>query len=112
MKALVSVNIVLENEILEDGVLLWEKDRILAVGKRGEVAIPSDVEVIDGKGQYVGPGFVDIHVHGGAGHFFYQEPEEAAKHFLSHGETTVLATLYYTIPKNEFYDAVVRVQKA
>jgi N-acetylglucosamine-6-phosphate deacetylase len=60
----------------------------------------------------VGPGFVDIHVHGGNGHFFYSEPEEAAEHFLSHGETTVMATLYYDLSKDEFLESVRRVKAA
>ena len=107
-----NAKIVLETGILWDGVLAVEGDRIAAVGKASEIEIPKDAEVLDAEGVYVGPGFVDIHVHGGGGHFFYAEPEEAAEHFLRHGETSILATLYYDLPKKEFAEAIERVKEA
>lgn len=112
MIAIINAKIVLERGILSDGVLLVDKDRILSVGKMADVVIPEHATVYDAKGLYVGPGFVDIHVHGGGGHMFYQEPEEAAAHFLKHGETTILATLYYNISKEEFLDSIEKVKHA
>ena len=38
-----NANIVLETELLRDGVILVDGGRIAAVGKRGEIAIPADV---------------------------------------------------------------------
>ncbi len=112
MIAIENAHIVLEQGILWDGVLLVEDDRIVAVGSRGDIKIPEVAEKIDAEGVYVGPGFVDIHVHGGNGHFLYAEPELAADHFLRHGETTVLATLYYDLGKEEFLGAIERVKHA
>ncbi len=101
MIAIQNAKIVLENGILWDGVVLVDGQRIAAVGKAGEVTIPEDAQIVDAQGAYVGPGFVDIHVHGGNGYMFDKAPKEAAKHFLRHGETTVLATLYYNMTKQE-----------
>lgn len=112
MIAIEHAQIVLEQGILWDGVLLVEDDRIVAVGKPEDIKIPEGAERMDAEGAYVGPGFVDIHVHGGNGHFLYAEPELAAAHFLRHGETTVLATLYYDLSKQEFLEAIERVKHA
>lgn len=112
MIAIYNANVVLEHEILSGGVILTENGRITAIGNADEIQIPQNAERFDAKGAFVGPGFVDIHVHGGNGHFFYQSPIEATKHFLSHGETTVLPTLYYDLSKPEFLDSIDRVRTA
>jgi len=107
-----NAKVVLETGILFDGVILLDGDRILTVGERREVEIPADCEMLDAGGAYVGPGFVDIHVHGGNGHMFDTEPLQAAEHFLKNGETTVLATLYYNLSKEGFLDSIKKVQAA
>lgn len=107
-----NAKVVLENGILFDGAILLEGDRIAAVGDRREVEVPEGCEMIDADGAYVGPGFVDIHVHGGAGHMFDSEPLQAAEHFLRNGETTILATLYYNLSKEGFLDSIKTVQAA
>ena len=48
---------------LQDAVIVIEGDRINAVGKRGEVAIPRGSRVIDVKGKTLLPGFIDGHCH-------------------------------------------------
>lgn len=48
---------------VEDAVIVIENERIKAVGKRGEVAIPKDSRVIDAKGKTLLPGFIDGHCH-------------------------------------------------
>ena len=107
-----NAKVVLETGILWDGVVLLEGDRIVAAGERRDVEIPAGCEMIDAEGAYVGPGFVDIHVHGGNGHMFDAEPLEAAGHFVKHGETTILATLYYNLAKEGFLDSIKKVQAA
>ncbi len=54
-------------EILEDGVVLVEGNRIKAVGRRGTVAVPSGAKTIDVAGKTVLPGLIDAHYHGGFG---------------------------------------------
>ena len=48
---------------IEDGVILLEGDRIIAVGERDEVDIPADAERIDLAGKTILPGYVDTHAH-------------------------------------------------
>ncbi len=48
---------------LEDGVVLIEADRILAVGARDVVDIPADAQRIDLSGKTILPGYVDTHAH-------------------------------------------------
>ncbi|HLS83677.1 MAG TPA: amidohydrolase, partial [Arenimonas sp.] len=54
-------------EVIEDGVVLVRGERIVAVGRRGEVAIPAGSREIDITGKTVFPGIVDVHAH--AAHF-------------------------------------------
>lgn len=89
MKLIENAKVVLEEGILCDGAILTEGERILWVGKRGETDAP-EAERVDAGGLFVGPGFVDIHVHGGGGAEFFKEPMKAAEFFLRHGTTTVL----------------------
>ena len=107
-----NAKVVLESGILFDGVILLDGDRILAAGDRRDVEIPAGCEMIDAEGAYVGPGFVDIHVHGGNGYMFDTEPLQTAEHFLRNGETTQLAPLYYNLSKEGFLDSIKKVQAA
>lgn len=105
-----NAKVVLENGILWDGVVVVDGDRIVAVGNRGEVEIPAGAEIVDANGAYVGPGFVDIHVHGGNGYSFNKDPYEATEHFLAHGETTILGTFYFDLSRDEYIAAAKRVR--
>ncbi|HSH45952.1 MAG TPA: hypothetical protein VK966_08855, partial [Longimicrobiales bacterium] len=51
------------DEVIEDGVVLVEGNRIRAVGARGQVTVPGDAERIDVTGHTIVPGFVDTHAH-------------------------------------------------
>ncbi len=53
-----------EQEVIEDGVVLIENNRIKAVGKRGQIDIPRKAKQIDISGKTVIPGLVDVHAHG------------------------------------------------
>lgn len=106
MKAIINCDIILEYGIIRDGAVLIEGEKIFAVGKRSELKIPADAEIIDAEGTYVGPGFVDIHVHAGGAYTTYGEPREAAEHFLRHGETSILATPSYSLNFAESIEAI------
>ena len=107
-----NAKVVLENGILWDGIILVEGERIAAVGKPGEVEVPSDAQRIDAGGAYVGPGLVDIHAHGGGGHMYWEEPEQAAEYFLRRGTTSVFPTLYHSLDKQTFLESIDRIQAA
>jgi imidazolonepropionase-like amidohydrolase/Tol biopolymer transport system component len=53
--------------IIDDGVILIRGDRIAAIGRRGEVAIPAGAKIVDVAGKTIIPGLVDAHAHGPQG---------------------------------------------
>lgn len=55
----------LSAEPMPDAVIVTRGGRIEAVGQRDNTPIPAGVEVIDLKGQFVTPGWIDSHVHYG-----------------------------------------------
>lgn len=57
----------IEGEPIANGVLLVQYGKILAVGKDGEVTIPSDAVVQEVSGKVIMPGMVDTHSHLGGG---------------------------------------------
>jgi imidazolonepropionase-like amidohydrolase/Tol biopolymer transport system component len=67
--ALVGARIITMNgdEVIEDGTVVVENDRITAVGPRGDVELPRGAKVIDVGGQTIIPGLVDVHAHMGYG---------------------------------------------
>lgn len=94
MYAIINANIVLLDQVLSQGTILVDGDKILNVGVN--LPLPVNIQIIDAKGMYVGPGFVDIHVHGdGSLHRWNTDPEKVAMHHLQHGTTTMVATMSY-----------------
>jgi len=60
---------------IDDGVLLIEHGRILAVGDATHIATPDDAEVIDAGGLIVTPGFIDLQLNGAFGDDFTLTPD-------------------------------------
>ena len=110
MKAIINAKAVLLNDILLNATILLERDRIYAVGK--ELAIPEGAEIIDANGMWVGPGFVDIHVHGdGSAHRWETGPEQVARHHLLHGTTTMVASMGYSQSPQSLLEKTKNVQQ-
>ncbi|MBH9552949.1 amidohydrolase family protein [Inhella gelatinilytica] len=63
------------DEVIEDGVLVTEGARILAVGPRSAVTIPADAFTVEAKGKTLIPGLIDLHWHGAMAesHFIPQQ---------------------------------------
>ncbi|XZE52059.1 N-acetylglucosamine-6-phosphate deacetylase [Planctomycetaceae bacterium SH139] len=103
-------NIVLPDRLLEAGIVVCEGEQIVSVAAAGDIPTQAgsnaaisdpagaqrDDELIDLRGAYLAPGFIDLHVHGGAGHDFMDGSEEAiaaaCRAHLSHGTTTIFPT--------------------
>ncbi len=51
------------DEVIENGDILVENNRIKAIGKSGTLTIPASAIVVDATGKTVIPGFVDTHAH-------------------------------------------------
>lgn len=78
------------DEVIEDGTIVVEGNRIKALGPSSSVSAPSGAHVVDAKGQTIIPGLVDVHAHGpqGANGII---PEQNWLHYaeLAFGVTTV-----------------------
>ena len=48
---------------IKDSLILIEGDRVKAIGREGEVSIPSNTVRMDVSGKWIIPGLVDMHVH-------------------------------------------------
>ena len=51
------------DEVIPNADLVVKNNRIEAVGARGKVTVPAGAKVIDVKGMFITPGFVDTHAH-------------------------------------------------
>ncbi len=111
MKAITNSNVVLEKGILFDGVVVFDGNRIVSIGKKEEVEIPKNAEIIDAQGLFTCPGLIDIHNHGSVKNFFVDDPEECCNHFLSHGQTTVLPTYYQTMSADEMIEGTKKLKE-
>lgn len=72
--------------------LLVRAGKIAEIGER----LSSQGEVLDASDLFLGPGFIDLHCHGGGEGFFGADPESARKalfHHLRHGTTGIVASL-------------------
>jgi N-acetylglucosamine-6-phosphate deacetylase len=83
-------------QILEKGIVVVEGEKIAEVGKGFELSEESEATLIDATGRTVAPGYIDIHVHGGAGNDTMDATSQAiqgmAQFFSSHGVTGFLPT--------------------
>ena len=85
-----------ENEVIRNATIVIKGNTILSINE----AIPSQAEVIDGKGKWLSPGLIDMHVHIPTdGHFnttypthaavIFQNTQDIMTPFIANGVTTV-----------------------
>jgi N-acetylglucosamine-6-phosphate deacetylase len=86
--------IITPSRIIEGGSILITDGQITAISERS-IDAPGATE-IDAGGSYIAPGFIDIHIHGGAGHDFMDNTVEAflaiAAVHAQYGTTAMLPT--------------------
>lgn len=113
MLAIKHATLVMRDHFIPDAVMLLEDGKIRAFGEGRKLAVPEDCEkVIDAKGLFVGPGFVDIHTHSDGKVFFQEDPVTAAQHHLKHGTTTLLPALYTGLNTQQYVEAAQILREA
>lgn len=78
------------DEVIENGTIVVEGNRIAAIGRANEVNIPADAKRIEANGKTIMPGLIDVHAH--ADHFFGGLlPQQSWAYFanLAYGVTTM-----------------------
>jgi N-acetylglucosamine-6-phosphate deacetylase len=90
-------------EVVEDAVLLIEDGIIRALGRRPNVTLPPWAHVVELGNQILAPGFIDIHIHGGAGHDVMEGTRDAleavARSVFEHGTTSFVPTTISAAPE-------------
>ena len=91
--AIINGKVILDNKIYDNLSVYIENGKIINVT---EEKLESDRQ-IDAQGNYVSPGFIDIHVHGGGGYEFVDGTREAVVGAANihgiHGTTTIYPTI-------------------
>lgn len=86
--------VVLPDKLLPDAAVVCEGGRIRRIGRLR--ALPHEATLVDARGGYITPGFVDIHVHGGDGADFMDGTADAVhtacRAHARHGTTTIFPT--------------------
>lgn len=114
MKAIVNGKIIVGNEILENKVLLFEK-KIIDILDRDNVCLSKNDYIIDAKGLYISPGFIDVHIHGSGGKDAMDGKIESIKvisnTIAKRGVTSFLPTTM-TMAKEHIYKALDAIEQA
>ena len=112
---IVNAHVISPGVDLENAVVVVEDGRIKSV-RKGPAAAKADKNntVVDVRGQYLMPGFIDVHTHGALGYDFCDADEKAvfefAKAKLQEGVTTVLPTTL-TVSHGELVKAAKNAKK-
>lgn len=114
-------DLILPDRVLADGIVAVRDGRIVAVGPAAEIERRRRAEprgnsvdpliVVDARNGYLAPGYIDLHVHGGAGADFMDATPEAFETVLAahvrHGTTSLLPTT--TVARHERLLAVLEL---
>ena len=96
MLALAAKQIFTPLEAHADGLVLIEDGVIVRVGSQREISVPQGARFVDLGDRILAPGFVDIHIHGGAGHDVMEATPETlaavARLLAQHGTTCFFPT--------------------
>ena len=103
-KCIVNGKVILHDEIVEKNVFI-DGDKIIEISDRQ----PTEEEIIDAKGAYVSPGFIDVHTHGRGGsdtmYATFEDLNTISKATLKTGVTSFLPTTM-TMPVDDITKAV------
>ncbi|MCC6509923.1 MAG: N-acetylglucosamine-6-phosphate deacetylase [Pirellulaceae bacterium] len=92
--AFINGTLIAPDRLIEDAILVSRDGIITAIKPHGTP--PKQAEVIDARGGYIAPGYVDLHIHGGGGADFMDGTADASRtvgrSHLKHGTTPIFPT--------------------
>ncbi len=110
IKAIINAKLIVNDEIVKGKTLFFDKN-IVNISNSTDL---NDVEVIDANGNYVSPGFIDLHIHGSGGADVMDATPEAletiSSTLLQTGTTSFLATTM-TMSKMHIDNALQNIQR-
>ena len=112
MLAIINTELVMRDHLIPEAVLFVEDGKISDFGEMRTTPIPEGCDILDAKGQYVGPGLVDIHTHTGGDYRLWQHPIPGAKFHLEHGTTSLLPASYPRMTKEEYIQMAANIRDA
>lgn len=119
MRAIINGRVILENCILEDKVVLFDTQikgliNKIEFEKNVNEGSYDGIDIIDAKGSYVSPGFIDLHIHGSGGRDTMDGELEDLKvisqSIAQNGVTGFLPTTM-TMSKDKIYKALDNIKE-
>jgi len=105
-------------DVVSDATIVVRGKRIAAVGPRASVRVPAGARIVDGRGKFATPGFIDTNVHlslynNGESMVRYEDRfldlvVEAAQTELKHGITTVRDSYGALLPLVAIRDSIAK----
>lgn len=93
---IIGANVVTDQGIIKQGAVQIIGTTIAGIYQPGEKTPPAGADVVDAQGNWLLPGFIDVHVHGGYGADFMDAQasslEAITRFHSSMGTTSILAT--------------------
>jgi len=105
MQAIINGKLILPDVVVENKIILIENGKITQIVD----VLPTEADIIDAKGLFVAPGFVDVHIHGSKGCDVMDGTTEGlltiARSIAKFGTTSFLPTTL-TMAKKDIYNAL------
>ena len=116
MKTIITASTLLTPlEIVESPVVVVEDGRVTAVKPRRQMEVPASTRHFDFPEMTLAPGFIDVHIHGNAGHDVMEADDSALsvieRSMAKHGVTTYLPTTV-SAPEERILRALEHLRKA
>jgi N-acetylglucosamine-6-phosphate deacetylase len=108
-------HLITPKEWIDAPIIVVDAGRIIDVRSRSSIEMPAGARKLDFPDLVLAPGFIDIHIHGGAGHDIMEGDESALARIemqlAQHGVTAYLPTTV-TAPEGRTLQALDRLGKA
>jgi N-acetylglucosamine-6-phosphate deacetylase len=94
--AITAARLYTPTQAIDSPLVIIEDQHIVSAASRAAGSVPKGARQLDFPGMVLAPGFIDIHIHGGAGHDVMERDDSAIaeieRHMLRHGVTSYLPT--------------------